>query len=356
MKKLNRVLNLILAAALSLAAVSCSKAEWFDSYEDAFAAAEKKDKGVILVITGCDWNAESKLFLEQVARTEEFENAFKKDFIFVNIDFSQQSFLRSNVMEDSTEEEKEESRKIIEDYESKQVIADRYAVAAFPSLYFVTKEGWYLSNVSVNETAIPLTEEETKAADENEKKGPSVKFTPETFLASVNNDEINQKNEITKKIRSSEGTEKARYIDQFFDMTNPMYASSIEELVRSFPTLDPNNETGFVDKYRSNIVYFDAYDELRSGRDPALVFEAAAQDSSYDVQTRQNFYSMAGFMVIRIGSENDSYDFDRILNYLEKAYNLDSETPGAEEILQQITTVRQYREFVSGNKKDATEW
>ena len=317
--RLIKAAALVLAASLCTGLVSCSK-KTYTSFEEAQKAAQKKGSEIILLFTGCDWDEHSEDFKAQVINTEEFKKAFA-DFIFVNVDLSQDDYLRTNLPDDASESEREEARKILEEFSIKEELSKTYQVTQYPSVYFLTSEGWFLGVVNYDKAFTSFAE----------------------FNAAVPYPELEKKMDSVIKIRTSSGVEKAAAIDELFLATPPTYASPMRDLVLSYPELDPEDKTGKLKEYKVNGIYFKAYDELKNERDASRVFIDAAESEEYAEYSdiRQQMYVMAAMMVIQEGSLDDDYNYDRILDYLQKAYDADPDSEEGKNLLTRLEFARQ---------------
>ncbi|MBO4404048.1 MAG: thioredoxin family protein [Treponema sp.] len=329
--RLIKAAALVLTAALCTGLVSCSK-KTYTSFEEAQKAAQKEKKEILLLFTGCDWDEHSEDFKAQVVNTKEFEKAFNKNYVFVNVDLSQDDFLSTNLPDDASEKEKEDAKKILEDFSVKEELSRTYQVTQYPSVYFLTREGWFLGIVNFAPNHTSFVE----------------------FNADVPYQEIKQKMETVNKIRSTTGVEKAKAIDDLFTATPSVYATPMHDLILSFPELDPQNETGMLENYKLNAIYFKAYDELKTGGNASLVFASAAEDEALNLSgpNRQQLYQMAAYMLVQDGSLDDNYDYDKILDYLQKAYEADPESEDGQLLYERLQTARSEWEKVKLNNAE----
>ena len=319
MKKFFKPILILFCAAVLLA--SCKKEiKWIDSLENAKLQANEEEKDILLLFTGSDWDDCTDSFKTAVINTKEFREAFNEEYVFVNLDFSQNVLLGSYIDDDATEEQKAEAEKNMADFDKKVELYKTYSVKKFPAVYFLSKEGYVLD-------AVPYDPEMT---DWNE------------FDSRVHHEKIKSVKEIIVRIRESKDIEKARAINELFESTEPVFASPLRDLIYDFESLDPEDETGLLNSYRMNKIYFKAYDALRANEDAALVFEQAAKDDELvpAAEDKQNLYSMAAYMLLQKGKVEDEYDYDRILKDLQKAYEADPDSAGSEKLLQQIEVTK----------------
>jgi hypothetical protein len=60
---------------------------WTTSFADAAREAQGRRARILAVFTGSDWSPPSRRFLEEVATSTDFYNAFAADFVFLKLDF-----------------------------------------------------------------------------------------------------------------------------------------------------------------------------------------------------------------------------------------------------------------------------
>lgn len=331
--KFKKTFLVLIAATVSLLFTACSKKDnfraevnWLTDYNEAKNVAEIENKGIILLFTGSDWDEYSKPFKEDVIETKAFVNKYSNSFVFLNLDFSEQEFIKAFPPEDASEEEKANGEKVRIQYEFKDQLArDYYSVTQYPCLYFLTKEGWYMDSVSYSEE---ITDSKS-------------------LMNAVNNQQIENISDIAEKVRSTEGTEKAVAVNELFDATPSLYLTPLKMLARIFNSLDTENETGFRGKFEQYNAYFSAYEALSNGSfgAPYIFAEAASNANGYLTSEQvQNLYSMAALMKVNEGQQSGDYDFATIIDFLEKAYKADPESEAAADLFSQIENVKAIRD------------
>jgi len=127
----------LFAATLLLSGCS-KKAAWYTDLDEAKAYAKKTDKNIFLLFSGDDWVAESKTFKDTIANSEEFIKAASKDYVLVNIDFSQEEYAKTALADDATEEQQKEAERIYALYEKKTEVAQKYNLYQYPSMFLLT--------------------------------------------------------------------------------------------------------------------------------------------------------------------------------------------------------------------------
>lgn len=333
-------IKLILAAlALTLTLTGCTKKEqtalptkdWFTNFDAAKKQAQKKDKDIFLVFSGDDWDQTSADFKAAVLGTKEFSDAFAKDNVFVNIDFSQVEYAKTDIDEKASKKQKKEAAKITAAYEVKEDLARTYALQQYPSVYILSKEGYVLANIS----------------------SLSSSAAPEDFISAFEDykEEITNNRILVSQVRASSGVEKAKAISELYETTASEYLGPLTDLVREVPVLDPQNETGTVGNMILVVSYFDAANLMRSNpAEASRVFETTAESKFLDDSQKANAWYMAAY-ILAAGGVND---FDRIEALLQKAYDTEPDGEHAADILNAINAAHQMKEQQAASEDTPT--
>ncbi|MCR5218466.1 thioredoxin family protein [Treponema sp.] len=332
--KMNKcILKLTAALALVFAVSSCSKKVqkvpelvWHEDFEAAKKAAAKENKGIMLLFTGSDWDKYSKKFKKNVVESEKFLIKFANDYVFVNLDFTEKEFNAAYLVRERTEEEQQRHEELQRRFFEKEHLGrDVYNVNQYPSVFFLTQEGWYLDSIIYTDEV----------------------STFEGFEKTVHYDQIKKLSACADKIRESSGVEKAEAVNTFYETIPPVYISSITDLIENFPAYDPENKTGYLGKFEQAEAYFEAYALNSKGEDASVVYIKVAEDVTNHLSAaeRQNMYSMAVLVKLQLGKDTGKYDYEGIINYLQKAYDIDPQNEIAPDILYQLEKAKQvYRE------------
>lgn len=328
MKK--NILNLagaLAAALLSVAVTGCSNnTTWVTDLEEAKVQAKAKNKNIYLLFSGDDWVPESKTFKDNVANTEKFTKAMSKDYILCNLDFSQEEYSKTDIGEDATDEEKAEAARIIAEYEIKDQLGQKYAIRSWPMAFLLTKEEYVITAIGYNEEL----------------------NTPESYLESLKmyDDQVKLVNDTVKKINGSQGVSKAQAIDELYNAMsgeNNGYVSPwLDDLIAEYPSLDPENTTGNVGRYQMDGAYAEAIRRANRGEvdtAPLPFIEVASTSNFLSDLDKQTCYYTAAFVLAQLQSEN----YDLMLEYLEKAYNIDTESEITDYLLEAIEGVKQMK-------------
>lgn len=279
-------LFLILTAALFL---SC-KEKWYTDFNKAQKQSDKKNKDLIVFFSSLELDGISAEFKKNVLDSKEFSKTFGKEFVFVNIDTN------------SSEE--------------KSGLIEKYSVEYFPSVFFISREGFFLSKVEVV---------------------PEINSF-ESFYENCNAAKITElKNEL-KDIRSLKNVEKANAIEKFINSSEPLYFDTIEPLVKEFKTCDEKNETGLLGKYEMYEAYFESYRKISNGEDGTEPLIKTAQDETNHLTENeiQQLYSMAARLEIQKGNVTGEFDYEKIKSYLENAYSANPYSEESKKILDEL--------------------
>ena len=332
MKK--QIKNFSIAASFALLSVffaSCGS-DWLTDFDTAKKSAGKSNKNIMLLFSGDDWDSASADYKKAVFNDSKFISAVKKDNVLVNIDFSQAEYAKTELPEDAGKKQVAEAKVIEENYKKKEALAKKLSLGQYPSLYILTKEGYYL-------TSIPCSED-TKNV--------------EAFLASIDSHkaEMEKNLDAINVVRAASGVEKVTAIDALYENFQAEYLGPFEELVHQVPELDPENESGLVGKYLLYGAYFDSYNVFENSPEEASqCFERIATSPFLDTEQKQNAYYMAAYMLARGGVE----EFDLIENLLQTSYDLDPDSEHAKGLMDAITAVRQMAETAKTDLSEFSE-
>lgn len=308
---------------ISVFFVSCGT-KWQTDYDDALKVAQKKNKDIFLVFTGDDWTDYSIPFKENILNKKEFLSKYSKDFVFLNIDFSQAEFAKSKVSEDATQADKKIAEEISNEYKKKEILGRYYNVKVWPAIYICSQEGYVLEQVifdsekditcSVDEFCVKL--EERRAKGEEIKK-------------------------LIFSVRNTQGTEKAKAIDELIKGSNPRFSDLYKELIFEFPNLDPENATERLGFYQLAGAYYHSYEATTNNEDPSKPFLDVIENGKLTTDQMQEAYYMAAYSLIN----GEKFDSNLVVEYLEKAYSIYPAGPNAMKILQNLQQMKRFTEL-----------
>ena len=282
---------------------SCGKRILFDSsgcYIDFDAAREnasKKKQNVLLFVTMEQDDVFSEDFLENVVHTQSFVNLVMNQYTVVHFDFSQKSYEKTVISEKMTKAENKDAEYYAKLMQRNTQVATLLDVKYTPSLYILTSEGYYISEVLIPE---------------------SVKTTQD-FLSLVDSYRVRMErvNYLVEQTDSNDTKQKIAAIDVLFESTDEVHRVLLSDLVRQIPSLDKKNESGLLSKYLITIAESEAIEKYSSG-DVSGAVNAYTRilDSQYlEPEHRQQAYYMAAYILASSGAT----DFDLMLTYLSEA-------------------------------------
>lgn len=321
MKK-NRIISAVLIAFSLAALVSCgTKSTWLTDYEQARKTAAKKNKYLMVFFSGNDWDSASSALREKVTDNPVFTKSVSKDYVLVNIDFSQDIYQKvlSYDEETATEEETKEYNKLAEEYGKKSEIAKHYNLASYPAIFLATPDGYIIAQL---EYYADLDTAETMA-----ERVASLKETADSIKA------------LSEKVAKAEGIDRVKAIDSLYEATKVNYRITLNDLIKEIPSLDKENETGLLGKYEMQICYIDAieYAAIQDMKAASKVFEDAAENGHLSLEEKQEAYYTGAYVL----ASEPQFDFPRIISLLEKAYNIYPAGSHAEDIKGTLEEVKE---------------
>lgn len=321
MKKNVKVFSLILAALFTVAMTGCSKkiTGWTNDYEAAKKYAAKEGKNIFLFFSGDDWDGQSATFKTNIANTEEFISTIEKDYVLVNLDFSQDEYSAADVDPDkATKDEKKKAEAVTKKYDELERVATLYNVQSYPSVYLTTPEGYVIANIPFDATITTTADYALKVTEKSE--------DVEKFTA------------LARAVTSAKKLDRVKAIDELYEATDQNYSGLMSDLMREVPTLDKDNETGLVGKYEMQVAYLDAIEKAKNGDSDAAsqIFVDACEKGHFDNATKQEAYYTAAYVLAASGNMN----YVKMLDLLQKAYDADPQSDHAEEITRTTEAVK----------------
>jgi len=327
MKKNLKVIGTVLAAIFvaTMTFVSCSKdiSGWTTDYEAAKKYAAKEGKNIFLFFSGDDWDGQSSTFKTNIANTDEFISTIGKDYVLVNLDFSQEEYAKIDIDKDkATKEEKKNVEAVQKKYDELERIANLYNVQSYPSVYLTTPEGYVIAT-------IPYKSEVTTTADY-------------ALAVTEKSEDVEKFTSLARAVSTAKKIDRVKAIDELYEASDQNYSGLLEDLMREVPTLDKNDETGLVGKYEMQVAYIDAIAMARKGDSDAAaqVFVDACGKGHFDNETTQEAYYTAAYVLAASGNMN----YDKMLELLQKAYDADPQSAHAEEIQRTSEAVKSMQE------------
>ena len=301
----------LLPATLTLALLltSCGKSKWYFDFDEAKDFARRRDKDIFLLFSsdGCEQ------FKQDVLSSEQFEKRFLRLFVFADVDFS-------------TKQDTPESGEVVQEQASLKAKNERllryYDVQRFPCAFVLSSEGYVLSEVTSDKASEADAEKYSAKVDEARQRAAKLKVPLE-------------------KVKNYDGVEKAQAIDELFKATEGKYAYLLKELVWEVPQLDGKNETGLLGEYEIQGAYFSSLDAFEAGEDPAAPFVDASKKNSLSKAQKQEALYMAAFALVN-NVNNEDVDYERVLELLTAAYEMDSRGEFSESIFEVFQSMQNF--------------
>ena len=309
------VLLIFAAMILTGCAEKTDKYGFYDDFDAAMNAAQKKNKVIFLAITTSDFEENnSAAFLSNVLKTEKFMEYAKDSFVCVNLDFSEEKYMKAYPEDNSSEplsgSKQKEVDKFRKKYERDMMFANIYAAEEVPVALLLTKEGYVLDELNCDSSIIK----------------------PEDFISLIESDrEMIEKNKaLHAKVNEGSAQEKLAAIDDLYDSTPIKYRTLLENMINQFLELDKNNETGKKGKYVVAKANVDGQHAMLQGDlEGAVSALGGIISSDY---TSNDEKQQAYFITVQLLMQTNSSDVDRMLDLMQKAYECNTESELAAQI------------------------
>ncbi len=304
------VIIISIIALIIIVPRTSAQSGWISSYLEARDAARALGKDVLFCFTGSDWDEEGNKIFEAL-NDKRFMAATEERFILCRLDIVRDSSL----MEE-------------EALETNYLLSARYAIEGFPFFVLLTSEG------DVYGRGVFSLEEDNPT---------NAKITSEALAFIASFDENRELIASLKEaIRASEGVEKVRRIDEFLSAIDPSQYSDYEELIRSVPALDPENESGLRGSYLLQGAWLEASALFQLGQIDAASgrFMDILSDPSMTAELRQEALYLAAGMH---AASSDS-SAEQIISLLEQSIDANPESANVEEIASIIEGIREQAE------------
>lgn len=309
--KINLVLVLLV---FSLTFVSCGKKTeaadngCFLTMDAAAENAKKNKQDILLIITTGDDDEPSRNFCANVLNAPEFKSEISSKYSIVNFDFSEASYQKTVVREDSTPAEQKAADAYADMMYQNAKVASLLNVQAAPSVFIFTKEKYYVDEIIFENDVSNVKE----------------------FAALISNynGRMAEVNEMVKATEKGSVAERVLAIDALFESTDAVYKTFLSDLIAKVIELDKKNETGLLSKYIVADANAKASDSFTEGNvlDAVNAFTSAAKSPYLEPGHIQQLYYMAAYILAMSGST----DYPVMLDYLQKSLDADPESENAE--------------------------
>ena len=277
--------------------------EWLTDLDQATLAAEENNKDLLIFFSGLGWDGYSEQFTSEILTKEAFLKEIGANYIPVQL----------NIVLDEeglTEEE-------IAINQSNYMIAYSLGVSSVPSVIVTSKE-WipYGGILYTAETTIDSAVSEFKAI---KKAGDAIR-------------------KLTPKIEKASGVKKAELIDELYSSVSEEFSYQFTDYIAEFPSLDPENKTGKLGKYKLLLAYDESLAIFNESGDidaASQVFIDLAESGLLTVEEYQTAYYNAAYLE----SYGGQIVTENTVPYLQKAYDAAPESELADSILLTIESL-----------------
>lgn len=280
---------LILAVLLAFVFTSCDGNEiavWHTNYDEALEIAKAENKAVLVFFSGDSWDGMSKDAKEIIYNTEEFCKSVAKDFVLVNIDYSDAN----------------DSEEISDEIVAKYMLAEKYFIQMMPEFFVTSAYGHVVE-------PIPFIPEEQIEPKEVAK------------LYKAHAKRAKQLTSTVKKLETTEGFDRVKLINELYENSPKSHLFALNDYFAEVITLDPENKSGFLGKFKLHMAYPDSMKFLSEGNIEAAAncfLDLTTGDLLKPEEKQEAFYTVA--YIYNIDEETDNNHF--IVEYLKKAYEV----------------------------------
>ena len=310
-KHIITALFLILTVIL-FAGCGKSKADengFFQEITPAMEHASKNNKNILVVVTMSGDDLFSKDFIEQVMMTDDFKKEVMSEYAVVHMDFSQTSYEKTIVNEDSSKEVQKASEEYAELMQRNSQLASMLNIQTTPSFVLMTKEKYYITALDPMEDALDY------------KTFKEILDSKKSVVENINS--------MVADIKKSSKMDKISAIDNLFEATDVIYRTFLSELINEVVSIDKNNESGLLSKYLIAVADVKASECYMTGdvNGAANAYLEVAENTNLLPEHQQQAYYLGAYIMAMSGST----EYDTILGYLNKsiAANPDSEDAAA---------------------------
>lgn len=315
MKKIFLVLSVLIAFTFT----SCGKTEnavWYTDYEQALEIAKEENKAVLVFFSGDSWDGMSIDAKETIYNTEDFLKAVAKDFVLVNIDYSDAN---------NTEE-------ISEEIVSKYMLAEKFLIQMMPEFFVTSAYGHVVE-------PIPFIPEE-----QTEPKAVAKLYTAHAKRAK-------KLSSFVKDLETTEGFDRIKIINKLYENSPKSYLFALNDYFAEVITLDPENKSGLLGRFKLHMAYSDSMKFLSEGNLEAAVncfLDLTKGDLLNSEETQEAFYTVA--YIYNLDGKDDNNQL--IIQYLQQAYDA---APDSELGVTLPDAISEYQFYVSQSENTTKE-
>ena len=313
---MKKTLNFIAVIFFAFALISCGakidSSNWLTNLDEGKKAAQKENKKILLFFSNDEMDGKSAKLKEKIFNTEEFLDSFTEKYVLVNLDYSNSQY----------ENEQEAIKGDLRIYEL-------YNVSTLPYFLVLSSEGFVITQLVFDDLA----------------DFDSVRLTFDDEEDTIRNFE-----ELLAKTKNGSTESRLEAINQIVEITEPSFAYQLMPLNELYISLDKKNKTGKVLNHLVALTYSKAI-ELSIDNEIEKAAEEFVKLTKNKILTdddKQMAFYTAGYILAQGGSEN----FEKILEYFQKAYEIAPESEAGQNIKMSIEKVQ---ELINGENEEAQE-
>lgn len=300
---------------VALFAFSCSGKKYatdecgcFMDFDDTKYLSKKNSTDFIVIITNDGDDDNSSNFINKVLKSPDYKSSVLKKYNVIHFDFSQKTFAKTIIPDDSTEEQIRQADLIQRTAAKGYLISRKLNCQTAPSVFRFNKNGFYVSQIFVEPKDYSVSS--------------FVKLIEETNQKSI---EFDEKYAATKEGSVVERMNKIDELFKSFDLPQKSFADS---LIKDAINLDKNNESGLVGKYliyEADNLTTDLCNEKKY-KEASTVYYNIAQNPLVENDDKINCYFYAAYI---LAMTNDVNEIPQILKCLEEGKALNPQSDSA---------------------------
>lgn len=302
----------------------------FETISAAKAEAMKSNKNIIFMITAEGSDIISDAFVQNVVKSEEFQNSIAQDYVILHLDASEKGFNKAIASPEATKEE----QKAAEKYE--KILNDKISFAMSigggsysPQFFLLTKETYPITEVYYEDFEDQISTEDFSA------------------LIHSHDEEVAMTNALIEATKTGTKEEKIDAIDNVYSTVNEFYKLSYYDLWKEAVALDKKNTTGKIGKYIYSVAEAEAANAFSNDKvdESVKILTKAAENPALDGEAIQQCYYLSAYLLTSTGSSDSKV----IADLLKKSYDAAPDTEIAPQIL---ATAEYYSNFEENEIND----
>lgn len=285
-----------------------SDSPWFKTWYEAVEKANENEQNILIFFSqiGEDENG-NPLDEQSKAINDAFgKNSFKKkiapNYVLLNIDLSNPE------------------TKDYAEYIEYMELLNKFSIQAVPTIILATPEQYV-----INYIAYPDTEQSP------------AKIVSKIASFSKQSKEVTK---ARKQLEEAVDLDRVKAIDNLISCLSPEYRYLVIDLLSEIKEIDPEDETGLVQKYVLSFAYVDAIGEFGQGNAQGAIdiFLNVAESENISTDDAQEAYMTACYLMSNTGLGTP----ETLLEIMQKAYDLNPNSKIADDIKSSISYVKQF--------------